>query len=129
MNAKEKHDDYDKKWLGELCVGRKKYRMKSGEGKYIKEKVIIIAIAKDVNEQQTTSHMWQVKTNYLWKKKNGEQQLGTYIPYALYHTEVDRTEDLYRECDEAENKLNLRDMTGKTGKVFYKSMGRILKTG
>ena len=73
MNAKEKHDDYDKKWLGELCVGRKKYRMKSGEGKYIKEKVIIIAIAKDINEQQTTSHMWQVKTNYLWKKKNGEQ--------------------------------------------------------
>lgn len=73
--------------------------------------------------------MWQLKTNYLWKKKNREQQLGTYIPYALYHTEVGRTENLYRECDEAENKLNLRDMTGKTGKIFYKSMGRILKTG
>ena len=129
MNAKEKYDDYDKKWLGELCVGRKKYRMKSGEGKYIKEKVIIIAIAKDINEQQTTSHMWQVKTNYLWKKKNREQQLGTYIPCALYHTEVGRTENLYRECNEAENKLNLRYMTGKTGKIFYKSMGRILKTG
>ena len=72
--------------------------MKSGEGKYIKAKVIMIAVAKDINEQQTTSHMWQVKANYLWKKQDRDQQLGTYVHYALYHTEEGRTEDLYRNA-------------------------------